>query len=249
MTQEAEASAEAEIAPDDAFMEENDEEDLSAEVAQEPSVTSQKVLRLASAGTGIQTGQHIFYGEQKGAITGYSYALPTSLFGDGDERFLHYWRVLDPKKGNYGGNNMLVISEALWSGSDGQGIMFDAGTEAQNYEDRSNNWLNSDAEQWCFGLCQSNLFDDIERSSITKFVKDDPTNDSYGACRLTSYDQIFFLSADEAQTYFPEINGASAGEKLKVTYFMAREGYTVSAIICDDDTKEILYYGKLKETN
>ena len=72
--------------------------------------TQGRVLRLASAGTGIKNGDHVYYGHYNPEY--YYYRSP---FGTGGGENIPYWRVLDTTANDDNGTPALfLLSERLW---------------------------------------------------------------------------------------------------------------------------------------
>ncbi len=186
------------------------QDDLEADTAVLP--TNGRVLRLASAGTGIKAGQHIYFGKKP---NGFEY---TDLEG----KEFPYWRVLHPTRANDGNTpengttkHMFVMSEKLWgkdpyNSTNPGSIVFNK--EKKSGQDKKNDWQKSDAQtDFCKELYK-NGFSDAEKAAIKGFSKTDAkitdnTNEAKGItggwdfCQLTVDDKVFFLSAKEVFDY------------------------------------------------
>jgi len=131
---------------------------------------------------GIADGSTIYYGQYTEGIR--TYEVP--------------WLVLDADKTNTNTGGALLISkyllgstsfEAVWDGDDSDG-------QAQ-----PNEWQNSDAQAWSKGFAGSDHFSAAELAAMLATTKTDGKYMEYGASELKS-EKAFFLSAEEAATYF-----------------------------------------------
>lgn len=147
-----------------------------------------KVLVL---GTGsIAAGDRIVYGKKAAELAGYE-------SGNG------MYRVLDASKDNAGGDNaMFVLSDNLWGNGGARGnVYFD------NEPPYSNVYQGSDAQAWCVAFADAGFGTDTpERKAIRQINKDDGayTQSDYHTDFATSKldkDEVFFLSAEEADYY------------------------------------------------
>ena len=172
-----------------------DDEDLTGVAVNGDIVipeTEGRVLRLASAGMGIQKQQHIYFGKMDQG--NYNY-----WDTEGEQK--PYWRVLDPGKDNAGGSGaILVMSEMLWGNNPDDlsngGIAFNTDRSKEN----ANVWQGSDAGIWCSNFL-ANSFSEPERVVIRSINKrDDAVTGDWKTCYLKG-DKVFFLSVAELEKY------------------------------------------------
>ncbi|QNK58607.1 S-layer homology domain-containing protein [Paenibacillus sp. PAMC21692] len=145
----------------------------------------------AMAGTGgIADGNIIYYGQYTEG--GISYEMP--------------WLVLDADKTNTNTGGAFLISkyllgstpfEAVWDGDDNDGQV------------KPNEWQNSDAQTWSQNFAGSDYFTAAELSAMLATTKTDGPYMEYGASELKS-EKAFFLSGEEAATYFQNDNEREA---------------------------------------
>lgn len=131
----------------------------------------------------VSNGDHVYLGKED--VEGYSGAP--------------YWRVLHVNKG---AKKALLISEYLWTGD---GDNADGTLSFNNSRSDGNAWENSVAQEWC-----QNFYSDVMGESsyilLTRY-----TDSQYGTFGQSSIDDhIFFLSAEEAATYFEDENSRRA---------------------------------------
>ncbi len=152
-----------------------------------------KVLVL---GTGsIAAGDRIVYGKKAADLAGYT-------SGNG------MYRVLHASTDNAGGDNaMFVLSDNLWGngGTDGN-VYFD------NVSPYSNVYQDSDAQAWCVAFADAGFGTDTpERKAIRQIKKDDGAYTNFAASKLDN-DEVFFLSAEEADYYITGTRAAVYNE-------------------------------------
>ena len=149
------------------------------------------------------------------------------------------WRVLS-MGGNgassYGVSNaspmFLVSNNAL---TDKETIPFEAAWNSDDGDGQTtpNSWQHSDAQDWCTNFFNSTYFDAKEKSAILSTTKNDNAvalkniigNDvNYGTSNLYE-DEVFFLSAEEVNSYFggqddrvAEYGGSAVGWWLRSSY-------------------------------
>lgn len=123
------------------------------------------------------------------------------------------WRVLDADTTNTGESGMFLITEELLGTGEYGGICFDQNTSEGN---GNNIYQGSDAQIWCTDFCGNNLAAG-EQAVLLAVTKSDReyTSSTYKIPYLASEnilngDKVFFLSAEEAETYFPSDNGRVA---------------------------------------
>lgn len=141
-----------------------------------------KVLVL---GTGsIVAGDRIVYGKKADELEGYT-------SGNG------MYRVLHASKDNAGGDNaMFVLSDNLWGNGGAYGnVYFD------NESPYSNEYQGSAAQAWCVAFADAGFGTDTpERNAIRQINKDDGAYTDFATSKLDN-DEVFFLSAKEADDY------------------------------------------------
>ena len=161
-----------------------------------------KVLVLGAGS--IAAGDRIVYGKKAAELAGYE-------SGNG------VYMVLDASEDNAGGDNaMFVLSDNLWGYGDGRGnVYFDADDHRDDGMD-PNTYQGSDAQAWCVAFAAAGFGTDTpERNAIRQINKDDGayTQSDQGIGFATSNldnDEVFFLSAEEADNYFTRITRTKA---------------------------------------
>ena len=124
----------------------------------------------------IKDGDHIYYG-----------VVDENEPDDG----LLYWRVLDKKTNTGSSDGIFLLSEYLWDKNDGYVI----------FDDDSNEWQGSKAQEWCSEFYDS-YFGDKLGTMISGVAKSDNAV-SFGNVQLGSSgllaekDKVFFLSGEE----------------------------------------------------
>jgi hypothetical protein len=145
-----------------------------------------KVLVL---GTGsIAAGDRIVYGKKADDLEGYT-------SGNG------MYRVLDASKDNAGGDNaMFVLSDNLWGGGTYGDVYFDENAHRDDGMN-PNTYQGSDAQDWCADFADAGFGTGTpERNAIRKINKDDGAYTQFATSKLDN-DEVFFLSAKEADDY------------------------------------------------
>lgn len=135
------------------------------------------------------------------------------------------WRVLSPA----GVNSTLPVS-----GTDRVLLISSRAREAIKFDNASTAWADSNAQKWCKKFYTDN-FNDLEKAAIAATTLDEQNDKTYNkkeyrfhkdnsycyfAAAPLSGDHLFFLSAEEAATYFEkdkdrQPSGASAGWWLR----------------------------------
>ncbi len=106
------------------------------------------------------------------------------------------WQVLNPTTTNAGGNGAFLISQYLLGNT--------------NFGSPPLAWAGSAAQQWCTNFIGSTSnFSTVENSIIQSITKSDPPYSTYGASALNG-EKAFFLSAQEASSYFADNNARIA---------------------------------------
>lgn len=156
----AESISDNDAAVEDAPSNENAEDgkdDIT--ISEEVQGTQGYVLRLASAGTGIQAGQHIYYGTKPASNTGAGSNI--WYYRDQTAGDKPYWRVLDASKANDKTTNAIfVVAESTW-----EGLNPEMSFRGNNNSQVVDNWADSRAKIWCDRF-YDNVFSGGEQASI-----------------------------------------------------------------------------------